>query len=344
VRRATCLIGWLGDAGELVLENYLTGRRSAVDARVIPPLQSLTDATPWPRAVERFRGLQDLLTQLLEQHVVLPVGGRLDRDESAVLDAWPWDRDAHYFHWSTRRTAFTFDVSDERRMLLERARTTPQPPAYTYYAGRPETVLPPAEPNDTTLANALSGRRTRRDFASQPMSLQDLATVLGVTWGVSSLRSDPGVGVVALKTSPSGGARHPTEAYCLPLRVTGLERGVYHYCAGRHSLSLISRGVDEDIALAALAGQSWALDAAAVFFMTSVTRRSAWKYRQSHAYRVVLLDAGHLGQTFHLVCTALGLGPWTSAALDETQAERLLALKDRSEIVVYTAACGTARG
>lgn len=64
------------------------------------------------------------------------------------------------------------------------------------------------------------------------------------------------------------------------------------------------------------------------------------KYPQSHAYRVLLLDAGHLGQTFHLICTALGLSPWTSAALDEATAERLLGITNPSQLVIYAAACG----
>jgi SagB-type dehydrogenase family enzyme len=74
--------------------------------------------------------------------------------------------------------------------------------------------------------------------------------------------------------------------------------------------------------------------------MTAVIERSSWKYRHSHAYRVLYLDAGHLGQTFQLVCTYLGLGPCTFAATHNRLIERELGLDGVSEIVIYTAAVG----
>lgn len=189
---------------------------------------------------------------------------------------------------------------------------------------------------------SLEQRRTGRSFSARPVSLDQLATVLQLTWGVTSIRNDPGVGVVALKTSPSGGARHPVEVYCVPLNVSDLEPAVYHYCAGRHALSRLATPPDlEATLLAVVTHQPWVSRAAAAFIMTGVTQRSGWKYPQSHAYRVLLLDAGHLGQTFHLVCTALGLSPWTSAAIDEDAAERFLSLTDDpGEVVLYAAACG----
>jgi nitroreductase len=74
--------------------------------------------------------------------------------------------------------------------------------------------------------------------------------------------------------------------------------------------------------------------------MTAVLERSMWKYRQSHAYRVLHLDAGHLGQTFHLACTELGLVPFTTAALAPDRIEAELGLDGIREIAVYAAAAG----
>jgi len=74
--------------------------------------------------------------------------------------------------------------------------------------------------------------------------------------------------------------------------------------------------------------------------MTAVTERSMWKYPNSHAYRVLLLDAGHLGQTFHLVCTQLGLAPFTTAATDDLAIEETLGLDGVSEFPIYAAATG----
>jgi hypothetical protein len=52
------------------------------------------------------------------------------------------------------------------------------------------------------------------------------------------------------------------------------------------------------------------------------------------------LDAGHLGQTFHLVCTSLGLGPFTFAATRNPAVEQALGIDGVNEIVLYTAAVG----
>jgi SagB-type dehydrogenase family enzyme len=74
--------------------------------------------------------------------------------------------------------------------------------------------------------------------------------------------------------------------------------------------------------------------------MTAIVARSMWKYKQAQAYRVMQLDAGHLGRTFHLVCTALGLAPFTTAATDDLAIERELELDRVSENAIYTAATG----
>jgi SagB-type dehydrogenase family enzyme len=77
--------------------------------------------------------------------------------------------------------------------------------------------------------------------------------------------------------------------------------------------------------------------------MTAMVSRTMWKYEHSHAYRVLLLDAGHLGQTFHLACTALGLGPLTTAAINGLDVEEALGLDGIKEIVMYAAATGLPR-
>ncbi|HEY3474715.1 MAG TPA: nitroreductase family protein, partial [Anaerolineales bacterium] len=100
------------------------------------------------------------------------------------------------------------------------------------------------------------------------------------------------------------------------------------------------KGHFDDLVVPLCANQKWLQNAAAVFFMTAVVARSMWKYHHSHAYRVLLLDAGHLGQTFHLVCTKLGLAPFTTAASQDVEIERMLCLDGVSEIPVYIASAG----
>jgi hypothetical protein len=67
-----------------------------------------------------------------------------------------------------------------------------------------------------------------------------------------------------------------------------------------------------------------------------------WKYHLARAYRVVLLDAGHLCQTFCLVATWLGLAPFctATAALKDTLIEKDLGIDGIRESVLYVAGVG----
>ena len=91
----------------------------------------------------------------------------------------------------------------------------------------------------------------------------------------------------------------------------------------------------------ATAGQWYFADADVVFVMTARFGRSFWKYRRhAKAFRTLLLDAGHLSQTFYLVCTELGLGPFVTAALDDDALERVLGLDPLREGVLALCGCG----
>lgn len=126
----------------------------------------------------------------------------------------------------------------------------------------------------------------------------------------------------------------------MALRVKGLKAGLYHYHPGRHQLETISTNSTPQKAKLYCAHQSYAKNAAALFLMTAVFERTMWKYHKSRAYRVVLLDAGHLCQTFCLVATWLGLAPFCTAALKDTLIEDDLRIDGIAESVLYVAGVG----
>ena len=90
-------------------------------------------------------------------------------------------------------------------------------------------------------------------------------------------------------------------------------------------------------------GQAWVRGAAFLCVMTAVADRVFWKYASADAYRLFLLDAGHLAQTFVLLATASGLGAFTTAALSEKRIERALDLDGVGEFPVYLCGAGTQR-
>ncbi len=158
--------------------------------------------------------------------------------------------------------------------------------------------------------------------------------------GANGYLHSPIFGKLLHKTSPSGGARHPGEVYLMALRVKGLRAGLYHYHPARHQLTTITTNVTRDTARRYCAYQGYVRNAAALFLMTAVFPRTMWKYRHARAYRVVLLDAGHLCQTFCLVATWLGLAPFCTAALKDTLIEKDLGIDGIRESVLYVAGVG----
>jgi SagB-type dehydrogenase family enzyme len=143
-----------------------------------------------------------------------------------------------------------------------------------------------------------------------------------------------------VKTSPSAGALHPIECYVLAWNVRGLARGVYHYDVAADELRRLHSGNVGLDAVRAASGQRWIQGAAFLCVMTAVFTRSLWKYKAEIAYRNLWLDAGHLAQTFCLLATARGLGPFTTAAIQDTYIENLLGLDSVKEFPVYLCGAG----
>jgi SagB-type dehydrogenase family enzyme len=334
------------EEGSFVVENFLTRLKTELSPPVLQLLESFEDYRPRQevqRLLANVPGVDRLVGRLLARDILVQQGSALDAREHQLDEAWKWRLPARYYYFSTRDVPFEPDLRAEHDGLAELARHTPPPPPFKQ-APSPVQPLPKREMAEAgSFFETLARRRTRRNFRRAPIPQEDFAALLGWTWGYSRLMTDPGVGQYLLKTSPSGGARHPIEVYPIVLRVKGLQPGVYHYSVKDHGLSLIRKGRFDERVVRLCADQPWVRDAAAVFIMTAVLGRSMWKYVHEHALRVVLLDAGHLGQTFHLVATELGLAPFTTAAIRDSEVERLLDIDGVKEIPLYIASVGHPR-
>jgi SagB-type dehydrogenase family enzyme len=338
-RRARPLACYWHD-GHLVVENYLTGQRS-----ILPPLAA--DVLTYcgrPRTpddvVRAFGEYPDrsvrALLGLLTKHTLLEPSRGIERTRDP-LDGWrAWMPSGAFFHFATKNAHYGYgDLM--RHELVRKAKREPPPAKIKRYPGAARTSLPPAE-EGSALARVLRERRTWRRFAPRKLlALEDVATLLRLTWGVQRWARTE-LGKAALKTSPSGGARHPIEAYLLARKVRGLAPGWYHYDAESHALELVQVHQRPANPITYLPSQTAYRTAPALFVMSAVFARTQWAYGNARAYRVVLIDAGHLGQTFCLVATALGLAPFCSAAIADAKVERDLSLDGVTESVIY--ACG----
>jgi SagB-type dehydrogenase family enzyme len=166
-----------------------------------------------------------------------------------------------------------------------------------------------------------------------------MAALLWLTAGVQGWLHTPKHERLPLKTSPSGGARHPIDVYLLARHVTGVAAGLYRYDGIEHALVSIGPAAARNRSY--LPRQYWYEDAAAIVFFCAAFEKTRRRYGYPRAYRAVLLEAGHLCQTFCLTATALGLAPFSTLALDDRRIESDLGIDGISRAVVYAAGVGS---
>jgi putative peptide maturation dehydrogenase len=270
-------------------------------------------------------------------------------ERSDRLEADRWSVYAAIYHFLTKWTGV--DVAPGDVDALDESadefveRYGPSPPPFHEPPRSLATTELPLRNDPRPLFELLRRRKTMRDLdADEPVGLNDLGTILRYVFGCHGY-AELGHGVVTLrKTSPSGGALHPVEAYPLVVSVAGLEPGLYHYGVRGHTLELLERLGRTDareLGRRFAAGQPFAANAAVLVLLTARFYRSFWKYRShGRAYAVLLMDAAHLSQTFYLVCAELGLGAFVTAAINGVDVEDRLGLEGSREGAIAILGCG----
>jgi len=346
-RRSPFLISyWLGPI--LVYENYRK-RQSVAGASFVSDLLAFCHE---PRSFaevcakfsnEKPNDLRDGL-RCLQQSSLLESSVDGARTTGDPWCGWEsWSPAASHFHFSTKDVRYAKGDTEDFSRLRKLAREKPLPPRGKKYPGAKRVRLSkPA--GDGEFERVLQARRTWREFSNQPLDLSQLETLLWLSFGIQGWARIPGVGRLPLKTSPSGGALHPLEAYLLIRNVNEIVPGIYHYDHERHRLELLRPGASKVEIRKWLAGQAWSCGSAVVVFLTAVFPRAQWKYEHSRAYRVVLAEAGHVCQTFCLTATWLGLAPFCTMALAETEIERALGVDGVTESVMYAMGAGARPG
>ncbi len=332
--------------GRLVLHQFAVGTRAAGSPLAVEILDFFRDG----RSPEELRARMPHIPPRLLRAAV----GRLvrysflqrshrGRARGATLGSWgDWNPAAGFFHFATKDQPWAAGSElDRMEADLSEKGGTVRPPAPTKRHPGARLVRLPRVRAEGAFPRVLLDRRTWRGFGQGSLPLEQLALLLDLTWGVRFWGKAGANDRVAFKTSPSGGARHPIEAYVAALRVQGLKPGLYHYRADDKHLELVRPGTSSRQVETYLAKQWWFKPAAAVVFMTAVLPRARWRYPFARAYRALLLEAGHVCQTFCLVATWLKLAPFCTMALADSRIERDLGIDGVDEVVLYAAGVGT---
>ena len=160
-----------------------------------------------------------------------------------------------------------------------------------------------------SVEEALAGRRSVRDYADVPVTLEEAAQLLWAAQGVT----EPGTG---FRSAPSAGALYPLEVYLAASRIEGLSAGVYRYSPAGHTLSRVRDSVEiAELSRAALSEDA-IVQAPAVLVIAAVFERTTVKYGE-RGRRYVHMEAGHAAQNVYLQGVALGLGTVVIGAFDD---------------------------
>lgn len=241
--------------------------------------------------------------------------------------------------WSTTRSAQIFNESDEFTYVIGRS------PDYTEYS---TVELPERASLDLSLEAALMRRQTRRELSGESISLQELATFLGYSFGVN--RRDPKffegpdgeTAELAWRTYPSGGRLYSVEPYLLITNVDGLTSGIYYYKPEKHVLRLLKEDpkIESEIeeAFANIEALNPTHAAVTVVFAAMFWRAMA-KYGP-RGYRYILHEAGHMAQNAQLVAEALELCSAPNAGVREHSLDTYLGLDGVNESSMYSVVIG----
>ncbi|MGB7555465.1 MAG: SagB family peptide dehydrogenase [Candidatus Korobacteraceae bacterium] len=343
-RRATSIFSYWR-AGQFIIENYRTGALLSANPVTTQVLHVFAD---W-RSVEEahqelpqygYQSLARSIKHLAREGLLVREGSPQAKQDQCFVASWsPWLPHAAILHFGTKDMPYTTSEAQIAKHMRSYLRQSPQPDFFKS-SGAKGFSLPKVQLTDSELSAVLLNRRTHREFSPGELELNDLSALLFYTWGVTGFIDSSVLGYLPQKTSPSAGARHPCEVYVLARKVTNVAPGLYHYAANKHTLRQVSAGIPRGRASQYCAGQNWVGRAAALFLITAVFPRSMWKYRFPRAYRTVILDAGHLCQTFCLVATHLGLAPFSTMALKDSLIERDLGIDGFNEAILYVAGVG----
>jgi SagB-type dehydrogenase family enzyme len=329
-------------------------RNLSAGTRLVGPADAvgILDLFDRPRSAREAAALvpEERRADVLAGMAVLRRLGFLISEAAAVragsrATAWKGNLASAQYHAACRDLPYLREPAEIEAYIRANVLSRRKPPPFKRLAGAPRQRLPEsaADPESAFLDGVLRRRRTAREFRRQPVSLAAFAQLVRATFGVTGTFDTPLFGRIALKTSPSAGALHPIEAYAIVWNVEDLPSGVYHYDVLGDELRRLRLGNFRHAAVEAASGQDWIGRAGFLCVMTAVFPRVLWKYRLEDAYRTLFLDAGHLAQTFCLVATSLGLGPFTTAAMQDSKIEKLLRIDGVEEFPVYLCGAGVPR-
>jgi len=254
-----------------------------------------------------------------------------------------WEGDVGIFyneHVKTRYSNTTSNFSNiiPARQAIEEDLFLPIPIVKPYVdADRVE--LPAPKRLSASLTETMLGRRSRRSYTGEAISLDQLSTLLQYACGTTGFLPGYAYSRLPLRSFPSAGGLQAPEVYLSVQAVEDVPAGLYHYHPIDHVLESLKPG-NHGPTLSTLAlGQPYIETAAVVFLISGYYERLRWKYGE-RAYRYMCMDTGFLCQNLYLAAEALKMGACAIAGFIDDALEEFLGIDGQDEIAMLLLSIG----
>ena len=194
------------------------------------------------------------------------------------------------------------------------------------------TLPKPKLESKVSVEEALQGRRSKRSYKNEPLSLSEVSQLLWAAYGVTKPSSSGLRG--GLKTAPSAGATYPLELYLVAGNVTNIPKGIYKYIPERHALKKVFTGDKRAELCSAAHSQSMITNAPASIVYTAIYERTTGRYGTRGKDRYVCMDLGHSAQNVYLQAYTMGIGTCAVGAFDDNALKKALPVA-KNEIPLY---------
>ncbi|GAA2339050.1 hypothetical protein GCM10010431_73210 [Streptomyces kunmingensis] len=302
------------------------------DIRVAWAITLLPDQGTRTEIVARWRSekvlapiADDLFEALLAEDVLLTAD-----QEPQQARAWRrfgWE-EAYRYHASTRDYPFlqmdqegAFDADDAR--MEEYVKESAPPPITMDLPASADSIalrkLGPGESADALL-EMLSAKEQR--------GTEGLSVLMDVVFGERTRRPFAVQGEFLRKAVPSGGARHPTEAFLVTFPGASIPPGVHHYNVERHRLDVVRPGDHSEAFRTASFDlfDKFHRKPFGLLVFCSLVERAMWRYRDARSARAPFIDVGHTLMAYRTVIKRLGVGGYTYQKFDDAAIADLLGI------------------
>lgn len=320
-RSAKTIVYYPEPSQGLVAHNYLQNKRFGCAPELVSFMRTLNSWRDAPAiaasiGVSDDQNLHQKLNGLVEAGCLIEQGTAEEARESDHTKAWVWGTPAALYHASLSGRPI---VSIEQQHAMQEQKLNCDVAEHggifeDLAVFDIETISLPFCHLQSSLQDAIDRRRTVRDPGSEPINLTELALCLRNSMGVQTVSKNEAGAKLIFKPTPSGGAKNPFTAFVLAKSVQGLSEGVFAYDPFRHCLCRTGHQSPDFSAF--LNGQDWPNNMDALIVLQADFARTMWKYHDANAYRVVLIEAGHIGQNIMLAAAACGLSACPSAAIN----------------------------